>query len=655
MAFDTAPPPKLGVPVPETRQASSRPQSQANPQIQISQASDPFNVSKSQPESHADPEAIDLLPKTSKAMNHGPTSQPSLMETPPSLAANDTVAGLPNLRTNGLPPAEPPMAPLRRSRTQASVSESQGGADLAKLRSAAGKLNSKEGPSESCESEEPKKSSLLPPRHSKRTISGNDASAKTQVHSNDYAALGQRRSVRLTKKAPLPHVAEGEPDHKKVKATGTRGRVPATSTVGRIVSGNRKPPEHPLPENAKHLRPQPASNISSATLAPPDTTANDVSIPQRSRSDPLQEADVTSNISHLLDLVRPLAQAYYELAKYNPQQVVAILSALPGYQRETPFVQILMGRAHLDLNSYAAAATSFARVRQLVPSQTQHMEVYSIALWHQKLDTELAFLSHELVESARLAPQSWCCLGNSFSLQRDHDNAIKCFRRASQLDPKAPYPWRLLGHEYFAAEDLEKASQSYRKAVAVDKRHYQGWYGLGRVYERHGRFDLAERHYRLAFDINPRSDVLACCIGTVQDKQGNNAAALSTYEDAVKLAPRNAIARFKLGRSMLRLRRYEEALNAFLTLKDQAPEEANVHFMLGRVYRMLGQKADAVRCLSNALGLDPKVSTDPSASTGESLVLTIVQAAPLIKDAMEALGEEDDEMIEAEDEDEDMG
>lgn len=42
-------------------------------------------------------------------------------------------------------------------------------------------------------------------------------------------------------------------------------------------------------------------------------------------------------------------------------------------------------------------------------------------------------------------------------------------------------------------------------------------------------------------------------------------------------------------------------------LKDLVPDEANVHFSLGRLYKVLRNKTMAIKHLTIALNLDPKV------------------------------------------------
>ncbi|KAK0659405.1 Protein bimA [Lasiodiplodia hormozganensis] len=316
--------------------------------------------------------------------------------------------------------------------------------------------------------------------------------------------------------------------------------------------------------------------------------------------------------------------------RYSSQSAWEEFNSLPSAQRETPWVLAQMGRAQYEQARYSEAADLFEKVKRIAPSRMEDMEVYSTVLWHLKGETDLAYLAHELIETDRLSPQAWCAIGNSFSLQREHDQAVKCFRRATQLDPKFAYAFTLQGHEHVANEEFDKALLAYRSAIAADSRHYNGWYGLGRVYEKMGKFEVAEKHYKNAHHINPRNPVLLVCIGVVLERMRKPQAALLQYNEACRLDPRSALARFKKARVLMNLRKTRMALEELEILKDLAPDEANVHFMLGKLYKMMRDKTSAIRHFTIALNLDPK-------------------AAQYIKEAMESL--EDDEDDEYDDDD----
>ncbi|KAL9112546.1 MAG: hypothetical protein Q9227_003117 [Pyrenula ochraceoflavens] len=464
------------------------------------------------------------------------------------------------------------------------------------------------------------------PTGQKRTISGQTANSNPNM-----APAPTRRSDRLRDTTrptgatssklssftgALNGFREGR-DIKKAKATGTKGRLPGTSTVGRVVSGNRdrKLQSELMEVDGKDSK---ASSVVSrgVTSVPQKNTAQD-------------KAKENEALQYLCDLFTKLSMGSYNLSRYSCQDAISVFNTLPSSQRETSWVQSQIGRAYFEQADYNSAERFFARARDLEASRLEDMEYYSTALWHLRSDIDLAFLAHSLMDTERLAPQSWCAIGNAFSLAREHDQAIKCFRRATQLDPSFAYGFTLQGHEYMSNEEYDKALDAYRNAISADRRHYNAWYGLGKVYEKNGKYDFAQQHYQTASSINPANAVLVCCIGIVLEKLKNPQAALDFYSRACTLAPTQALSRFKKARVLMALNEPKRALVELQTLKNIVPDEANVHFLLGRLYKMLRNKGEAIKSFTAALNLDPK-------------------AAQYIKDAMESLDDEDEDEYEEE-------
>lgn len=152
---------------------------------------------------------------------------------------------------------------------------------------------------------------------------------------------------------------------------------------------------------------------------------------------------------------------------------------------------------------------------RLEPFRVTGTELLSTCLWHLKKDKELCSLAQQVIEMDKFSPESWCVVGNSFSLRREHETAVKFFERALQLDRSFVYAHTLCGHEYICNEDLEKALQSFREGIYHDDRHYNAWYGIGTIYYRQERLELAEYHFKKAIEINPNSSVLICYLGMV--------------------------------------------------------------------------------------------------------------------------------------------
>lgn len=350
----------------------------------------------------------------------------------------------------------------------------------------------------------------------KRTVSGHSANSATaaadpaapprrstrlqSVQSHTHSMISGIRS--LSSRNPTATTRETETKERrelrKVRATGTKGKTSTVGNVGRVVSGNRKPMIDPPGESTKlDSRPPVAS------IPPPKMTV---------ASDSMREREA---LDWLLDLLLKIGSGYRYLSRFECAKAIEAFNLVPAAQRDTPWVLSQIGRAYSERSMWAEAEKVFLRVRERAPSYVEDMDIFSTVLWQQKKETDLAYLAHSLNSQDRLAPQAWVALGNALSLERDHDQAIKCLARATQLDPKFAYAYTLQGHEHISNEELDKAMLAFRLAISANPRHYNGWYGIGRVYEMQHKFDFADKHYRAAFNINPSNALLAMRIGLV--------------------------------------------------------------------------------------------------------------------------------------------
>ncbi|KAK8234635.1 hypothetical protein HDK77DRAFT_318271 [Phyllosticta capitalensis] len=518
---------------------------------------------------------------------------------------------------------EPPHAPVRRSRQAPTLTDS--GVDVPKMKAMTTRSRVRSG-TDTSGNDEPVKPATTA---QKRTVSGNMAQPSTastaptsQPRRSHRLMQSVQDHIRPSSSRTLASSARDVESKEREKRELRRARLPTaarsskTSTnsgVGRVISGNRKPID--AVDRERSLKePRPASVASGVASKAPENES-------QAQQELAKEREA---LQWLLEFFGKLGSGYFHLSRYSMLAAFNEFTSLPSAQRETPWVLAQIGKTWYERGQYAEAAQVFEKVKQMVPSRMEDMEVYSTVLWHLKRETELAYLAHELIEADRLSPQAWCAIGNSFSLQREHDQAIKCFKRATQLDPKFAYAYTLQGHEHVTNEEFDKALLAYRSAISADIRHYNGWYGLGRVYDRMGKYENAEKHFKNAAQINPTNPVLIVCIGTVLEKTHKPQAALRQFSIACELDPKSNLARFRKARALMNMRQPREALAEFEVLKELAPDEANVHFMLGRLHKMMGDKTSAIRHFTVALNLDPK-------------------ASQYIKEAMESLEDDEDD------------
>ena len=519
-------------------------------------------------------------------------------ETPPTFSATVSQVKDVSGKNSEIDPVEPYLASLRRRKAlmRAEIAANLEAASRAPPRMKASIPKFRKLQIESDEVDTSGAGTIM---DRKRTVSGHPTQsgpANATANVSDPSAPTARRSVRILNSStarPQSRTAgaiSAAPrdvrDLRRAKPANTKPRANPI-TVGRVVSGNRK--HDPLDNDNKEARYLPAAA-------------------QHGPRQPAENSKDSESLQILLELFRTLASGYFSLSQFRCQDALKTFNSLSLCQRDTPWVLLRMAKANFELSSWAESEKLYLRVRTIAPAALEDLDYYSTVLWHQKKDVELSFLAHEIMDLDRLSPQAWLITGNSLSLQKDHEGALKCFKRATQLDPKFEYAYTLQGHEHITGEEYDKALEAYRTAVAVNPRHYNSWYGLGKVFERQGRFETAEGHYRIAATINPSHAVLVCCIGIVLEKMKKVTVALGWYNRATEMAPRQPMARYKKSRALISMGEYRKAMVELLVLKDITPEDANVHFLLGKCHAALRDRGTALRHYTCAMNLDPKVS-----------------------------------------------
>ncbi|CAJ2506177.1 Uu.00g003070.m01.CDS01 [Anthostomella pinea] len=540
---------------------------------------------------------------------------PDIVETPSSTSIDTNIPRI------GFPP-EPPQAPSRKTRNAQPVESS--------LVDAAPRVGYRLGVKRSQRAQDKSHDEVMGESNPtllrasasavsgierKRTVSGHPVQPRQQ---SEEPGAPQRRSARINMfrgtnskansgastvgAAATRELKKARPPISKIMRPNSSG-----AGVGRVVSGNRKP----LEENGMDVDQAEAPRVKEVLPQPPAVK-------------PVEPDTVKTEetLKYLLELLKKFGSGYFSLSQYQSVDALAAYTALPRAHQDTPWVLSQLGRAYYEQAAYAEAEKYYRRLRILAPTRLEDMEVYSTILWFLKRETDLSFLAHELVDLSWHSPQAWCALGNAWSLARDHEQALRCFKRATQLNPKFAYAFTLQGHEHVSNEEYEKALTAYRLAISADRRHYNAYYGIGRVYEKLGSYDKAYTHFHSASSINPTNAVLVCCIGNVLEKQRHIVQALQYFSKATELAPHAAQTRYKKARALLALNQLDDAQKELEILKTLAPDEATVHFLLGKLYKTLNEKGSAVRHFTIALNLDPKASQQ-------------------IKEAIESLEDED--------------
>lgn len=308
----------------------------------------------------------------------------------------------------------------------------------------------------------------------------------------------------------------------------------------------------------------------------------------------------------LMALMRTMADGYLQLSQYECDEAIETFSSIQKHHIMSTWVQCMIAKAYYEKRDYEMAAKIYLEIHRSEPHRIQMMEIYSTVLWHLQREVQLSALAQDLKAQDYQSPITWCVLGNCFSLQKEHESAVKCFERAVQVDSDFAYSYTLLGHELIITEELDKAMSCFRTAILKDPRHYNAWYGIASIYSKQERYSLAEFHFKQALKINPKCSVIMVHIGVMQFSLNKPEQALQTMNTAIAMDPKNPLGKFHRGSMYFQCGRYQEALNELEQLKQIVPKESVVFYIIGKIHKKLGNIDLALMNFSWATDLDPK-------------------------------------------------
>lgn len=294
------------------------------------------------------------------------------------------------------------------------------------------------------------------------------------------------------------------------------------------------------------------------------------------------------------------------LNQYKLEQSISISTELAEKHRNSGWVLSLIARALYEKTNYSESVKYYEAARKLEPYRLEGMEYYSSALWHLHKEVELSILAKDLMDFDQDAPETWCVAGNCYSLQKEHESAIKYLEKAIKVDQNFAYAYTLLGHELISAERLDQAMTCFRNAVRLDPKHWNAWCGLGHIYYKNEVYVNAELYYKKALKIAPTNPVLMCQLAVVQHACKRSDAAIDTLSRALTIDRDNALCRFHRATIYSAIDKNKEALAELDELKRLVPKESMVYFLIGKIHKKTGNTHTALMNFSWAMELDPK-------------------------------------------------
>ena len=132
---------------------------------------------------------------------------------------------------------------------------------------------------------------------------------------------------------------------------------------------------------------------------------------------------------------------------------------------------------------------------------------------------------------------SYILLGQLFSSKGKADEAIECLQKAIELQSENPELYAILGAELLQNNEPDKAIPHLQKAIKFNPKDAASYFNLGNALQTEGSLKAAIESYQQAINIQPENADAYLNIAAIQQNIGDLDGAITNFQQVIKLKP----------------------------------------------------------------------------------------------------------------------
>lgn len=183
--------------------------------------------------------------------------------------------------------------------------------------------------------------------------------------------------------------------------------------------------------------------------------------------------------------------------------------------------------------------------------------------------------------------------------RKELDQAIDCFKRAADADPKLYRAWAYLGMAYAQQGQLDPAIEAYRKCIDLAPDYHKAFNNVGELYRRKGLLDYAAMVFKMATEIDPKISHYFYNLGITYFEIGMYSQAEDAFTHAVALDANDYEYATELAQVQFTQKNYEAALNTLSKFHEAHPDHGRAAETGARV-QMLRRRLEALKAAAPA-------------------------------------------------------
>jgi predicted TPR repeat methyltransferase len=194
--------------------------------------------------------------------------------------------------------------------------------------------------------------------------------------------------------------------------------------------------------------------------------------------------------------------------------------------------------------------------------------------------------------------------GNLYNKLHKKDEAIRCYKKALELDPEYILAYNNMGNIYLKQGNLAQARTNFEIAIKIMPNYLDARYNLTTVLLKQNLTSEALQQLDILLEINPQHAKAHHRKAQTLYQLDNLSSAIYHYQKYLELKPNDTDALHNLGTIFLRLGEPQKAIKYFLRIIPLSSDSENF-YNLGVAYMQQNWHKEAIMYFEQTLNLNP--------------------------------------------------
>ncbi len=207
-------------------------------------------------------------------------------------------------------------------------------------------------------------------------------------------------------------------------------------------------------------------------------------------------------------------------------------------------------------------------------------------------------------------PFDWLATGVNLHHQDKHEEAMKYFDKAIELQPENAEAWYYKGMTLLKSDKDEESIKYFDKAIELKPNYPDAWCHKALAYSSVGTIEEAIKYADKAIELQPNYPYGWYYKGYVALSSGRYEESIKYFDKAIELQPNNAIAWLHKGSALHGLGRYEEVIKYADKAIELQPNFADAWNSKAIALATLDKDEESIKYFDKAIELQPE-NADP--------------------------------------------